>query len=227
MNSQHSLYHGESKGDSRETSTSVLLTTLKPLNVCITTNCRKTVKRWEYETTWSVSWDHLPNKLVSTSESCSIVSDSLRSHGLYRPYSEWNSPGQNTGVGSFSLLQGIFPTQGLNPGLPHCRQILYQLSHQGRPRILEWVTYPFSSGASRPRNWTGVFCIAGGFFTSWATREALCALRSFTRDLLRGWGASFRCPWSLSSSQEEDSATSKYSHGTLFVPLINTPWPAL
>ena len=44
----------------------------------------------------------------------------------------WNSPGQNTGVGSLSLLQGIFPTQGSNPGLPHCRQILYQLSHKGR-----------------------------------------------------------------------------------------------
>ena len=49
----------------------------------------------------------------------------------------WNSLGQNTGVGSCPLLQGIFPTQGSNPGLPHCRQILYQLSHQGSPRILE------------------------------------------------------------------------------------------
>ena len=58
--------------------------------------------------------------------------------------SPWNSPGKNTGVGSHSLLQGIFPTQGLNPGLLHCRQILYQLSHQGSPRILEWVAYPFS-----------------------------------------------------------------------------------
>ena len=45
----------------------------------------------------------------------------------------WNSLGQNTGVGSLSLLQGIFPTQGLNPGLPHCRRILYQLSHKGSP----------------------------------------------------------------------------------------------
>ena len=62
------------------------------------------------------------------SESCSVVSNSLRSHGLYSP---WNSPGQNTGVGSLSLLQEIFPTQGSNPGLPHCRQILYQLSHKG------------------------------------------------------------------------------------------------
>ena len=51
-------------------------------------------------------------------------------------YSPWNSPGQNTGVGSFSLLQGIFPTQESNPGLPHCRQILYQLSHKGSVLIV-------------------------------------------------------------------------------------------
>ena len=61
------------------------------------------------------------------SESCSVLSNSLRAHGQYSP---WNSPGQNTGVGSLSLLQGIFPTQGSNPGLPHCRQVLYQLSHK-------------------------------------------------------------------------------------------------
>ena len=54
--------------------------------------------------------------------------------------SPWNSAGQNTGVDSFSLLQGIFPTQGSNPDLPHCRRILYQLSHKGSPRILEWVS---------------------------------------------------------------------------------------
>ena len=66
----------------------------------------------------------------SESESRSVVSDSLHPHGLYGP---WNSPGQNTGVGSLSLLQGIFPTQGWNPGLPHCRRILYQLSHKWRP----------------------------------------------------------------------------------------------
>ena len=51
----------------------------------------------------------------------------------------WNSPGQNTGVGSYSLLQGIFPTQGSNPSLPHCKQILYQLSHKGSPRIPKGV----------------------------------------------------------------------------------------
>ena len=54
----------------------------------------------------------------------------LQPHGLYSP---GNSPGQNTGVGSLSLLQGIFPSQGSNPGLLHCRQILYQLSHKGSP----------------------------------------------------------------------------------------------
>ena len=90
----------------------------------------------------------------------------------YRLYSPWNSPGQNTGVGSRSLFQGIFPTQGSNPGLLHCRRVLYQLSHQGSPRILEWVAFPFSSKSSRPWNPTGITCIAGGFFTSWATREA-------------------------------------------------------
>ena len=58
------------------------------------------------------------------------MSNSLQPHGLYTP---WNSPGQNTRVGSLSLLQGIFPTQGSHPGLLHCRQILYQLSHKGSP----------------------------------------------------------------------------------------------
>ena len=75
------------------------------------------------------------------SESCPVVSNSLLLHGLY---TSWNSPGQKTGVGSLSLLQGIFPAQGSNPGLLHCRWILYQLSHQESPGILEWVAYPFS-----------------------------------------------------------------------------------
>ena len=121
----------------------------------------------------------------SESESRSVMSDSLQLHGLYSP---WNSPGQNTGVGSLSLLQGIFPgiepksptlqtnslpaepqgkpentgvgscfllqgtfpTQGSNPGLPHCRLILYQLSHQESQRILEWVAYPFSRDLPDP-----------------------------------------------------------------------------
>ena len=107
---------------------------------------------------------------MKESESGSFVSTSLRSHGLYSP---WNTPGQNTGVGSLFLLQGIFPTQGSNLGLPHCRQILYQLSYKGSPRILEWVAYLFFRGSFQPRNQTRVSCIAGRFFTNWATREAL------------------------------------------------------
>ena len=85
-----------------------------------------------------------------------------------------HSPGKNNGVSCYTLLQRIFPSQGLNPGLLHCRRILDDLSHQGRPRILVWLAYPFSSGSSWPRNWTRASCIASGFFTIWATREALC-----------------------------------------------------
>ena len=77
----------------------------------------------------------------------------------------WNSLGQNTGVGSCSLLQGIFPTQGSNLGLLHCRRILYQLSHHRSPRILEWIAYPFCRASSQPRNRIGVSCNAGRFFT--------------------------------------------------------------
>ena len=88
-------------------------------------------------------------------------------------YSPWYSPSQTTGVSSLSLFQVIFPTQGLKPGLPHYRWILYWLNHKGSPRILEWVTYPFSSGSSQPRNRTRVSCIAGRFFTNWSIRETL------------------------------------------------------
>ena len=62
-------------------------------------------------------------------------------------YGLWDSPGQNTGVGSLSLLQGIFPTQGLNPGLLHCRRILYQLSHQGSPKFIYIPLINFPGGS--------------------------------------------------------------------------------
>ena len=129
------------------------------------------------------------------------MSESLQPHGQY---SLWDSPGQNTGVGSLSLLQGIFPTQGSNPGFPHCRQIPYQLSHKGSPGILErkkesevaqscstlWVpmdsyspwgvlesvAISFSRGSSWPKNETLVSHTAGRYFTLWATREALRVL---------------------------------------------------
>ena len=125
---------------------------------------------------WSTQW----------SESLSVVSDSLWPHGLYNytvhgilqaKILEWvavpfSTPDQNTGVGSCCLLQGIFQTQGLNPGLPHCRQILYQLSHQGSPELPRVPTYSvycwdcwstagalgITSIASKPEAWNQ-FCL--------------------------------------------------------------------
>ena len=105
-------------------------------------------------TSWELSWPKHLNQMQSTvpagmlnviiNKSFSItlkskvkvkmlvVSDSLQPHGLQpsRLLCPWNSPGKNTGVGSHSLLQRIFPTQGLKLGLPHCRQVLYHLSNQ-------------------------------------------------------------------------------------------------
>ena len=93
--------------------------------------------------------------------------------------------------GSLSLLQGIFPTQVSNTGLPRCRRILYQLSHKGSPRILEWIAYPFSSRFSRPRNRTRVSCLAGRFFTNWPIREA--PFESQVSSLLVVWFG--KCTW--------------------------------
>ena len=71
---------------------------------------------------------------------------------------------------------GDFPDPGTEPRSPALQAILYQLIQQGSPRILKWEAYPFSIGSSQPRNQTGASCIAGGFFASWATREALAPL---------------------------------------------------
>ena len=85
---------------------------------------------------------------VFESESRSVVSDSLQLYGLYSP---WNSPGQNTGVGSLPLLQGIFPTQGSNPGLLYCRRTLYQLSHKGA-----WIMRAFAAPRATQPGWKWV-----------------------------------------------------------------------
>ena len=125
-----------------------------------------------FETSEFETWFEMINiKLGAETESvsCSVISDSLQPHGLYSP---WNSPGQDTRVGSLSLFQEIFPTQRLDPGLLHCRWILYQLSHKGSPGILEWIACPFTSGFPWFRGQTGFSCIAGRFFMNWAIREA-------------------------------------------------------
>ena len=76
---------------------------------------------------------------VFTSDKCESRSVVLQHHGLHSP---WNSPGHNTGVGSLSLLPGIFPTQGSNPSLPHCRRILYQQIHKGSPPLTKTSFIP-------------------------------------------------------------------------------------
>ena len=85
----------------------------------------------------------LSHQGIPGSESHSVVSNSLQPHGLYSP---WTFPGQNTGVGSLFLLQGIFPTQGLNPGLPHCKLILYQLSHKDKAVAKTLECLPTTAG---------------------------------------------------------------------------------
>ena len=86
------------------------------------------------------SWTQLSD-YESESESHAVVSNSLQPHGLYSP---WNSPGQNTGVGSLSLLQWIFPTQESNQALLHCGQILYQVIYQEIPYIYITITLLYS-----------------------------------------------------------------------------------
>ena len=103
----------------------------------------------------------------SASGSPEIFSQILRYVYRERFGKAGDSLGKNTGVGCHALLQGIFPTQGSNPGLLHCRQILYGLRHQRSWWILEWVAYPFSRGSSQPRNWTRISCVIGGFYTKY------------------------------------------------------------
>ena len=91
-------------------------------------------------------------------------------HGLHSPR---NTPGQNTGVGSCFLLQGIFPTQRSNPGLPHCRWILHQLSHSLTQK-LKFITFSFASLIKkknyRPRKLNNLYlCL-----TSWLGHKCLC-----------------------------------------------------
>ena len=107
------------------------------------------LSRWDMMRFKLIEWWHyMPHFGTGLhSESRSVVSDSLWPHGLYSP---WNSPGQNTGVGSHFLLQWIFSTQVSNPGLPHWRWILYQLSHQGSPK---WRICPLWGSNSGPSDY--------------------------------------------------------------------------
>ena len=137
------------------------------LTLCNPMDC---IAHWaplSMEFSWQEYWsglpcpspEDLPNPGIEP-RSPTLQADSLPAEPPGKP--------KNTGVGSLSLLQ----IQESNQSLLHCRWIPYYQSHQGSPRILEWVAYPFSKGTSWPRNWTGVSYIAGRFSTSWVTREA-------------------------------------------------------
>ena len=112
----------------------------------------------------------------SDSDSCSVMSNFLQPQGIVHE------------ILQARILEKVavpFSRGSSQPRTPHCRQILYQLSRQGSPRMLEWVAYPFSSGSSQPRNQTGVFCIAGRFFTSWATRVYVLLSSHFQNHALK------------------------------------------
>ena len=144
------------------------LTLCNPMDYKVKVKVKSLSRVWLFATRRSVAHQAPPSMGFSTWEywsglpfpSPGDLPDPGKIYSAWKIYSPWNSPGQNTGVVSLSILQGIFPAQGLNPGLPHCGWILYQMSHKGSSRILEWVAYPFSRGSSPPRNRTGVSCIA-------------------------------------------------------------------
>ena len=119
---------------------------------------------WHFQINDSSPWiccHKCPVNRLYESESHSVMSDSLWPHGLY---SSWNSPVQNTGVGSSFLLQGIFPTQGLDPGFPHCGWILYQLGHQGSPNRLHIFLQMKSAVRVRGQCWWGANLTRVEFF---------------------------------------------------------------
>ena len=144
------------------------------------------------------------------------MSDSLQLHGLYSP---WNSPGQNIGVGSHSLLQGIFPTQGSNPGLSQHRWILYSLRHQGS-LIMKAVAAAAKSLQLCPTLWDPIDSsppgssvpgilqartlewVAISFSNAWKWKVKV---KSFSRVRLLGtpWTAPYQAPPSMGFSRQE------------------------
>ena len=132
--------------------------------------------------------------LIETeSENRSLVSNFLWPHGLYNP---WNSPGQNTGVSSLSFLQGIFPTQGSNSCLPHCRWILSRLSYQGRSHqlsILHTVSIVYMCQSQSPNSSHS----HQGHWNTCMKRSLWCHWQSFS--LTYVWRVTFPCQKDFSS----------------------------
>ena len=112
----------------------------------------------------------------------SVPSNSLRPHGLQpaRILCPWDSPGKNTGVGCQFHLQGIFPTQGSNPGFLHCRLILLTTKPPGKSKNTGVSSLSLLWGPCWPRNRTRDSCMVGRFFTSWATSSSEWLLENFS-----------------------------------------------
>ena len=136
--------------------------------------CTSESSRFTY--CWSLAWRILSIFFLASAMLCLVTQSCLTLCDIM-DYSPPDSSRQEYWSGLWCPPPGDLPTQGSNPGLPHCRWILYWLNHQGSPRILEWVAYPFLKGSSQPRNQIRVFCIAGRFFPNWATKEAHMLVR--------------------------------------------------
>ena len=134
---------------------------------------------------------------------CNIVSIYISIKNNEMKKKKRNSPGQNTGVGSPFLSPGDLPNPGTKPRSPTLQVgSLPADCHQGSPRILEWVAYPFSRGSSQPRNQTRVSCIAGRFFTNWAMRviEHLLCAKCYSRHWEHGRDQDIRSLYLYTSS---------------------------
>ena len=128
------------------------------------------------------------------------------------------------GILQATILEGIaFPfSRGSSQprDQTYCKWILYQLSHEGSPRILEWVSYPFSSSSSLPRNWTWVSRIAGGFFTNWATREALLKVEDANKKAIQQRNSDSKSKYKWCSSELHVSSSIK-AHQSFSTSLVH------
>ena len=168
----------------------------------------------------------MESEKVKVAQSCPTLCDPMD----YNPCSPWDSPGQNTGVGSLSLLQRIFSTQGLNPGLPHCRQTL-----------TNWATKEVLADGSW-RSWEKWFIqnFQGGLNQNTGTLKSVEAIprggqretRSFQRQDAANFEDQQKGPWTEEAEQLLESGKGKESSPLSESPKRNTTlliprfWPS-
>ena len=154
----------------------VLVFVINQVTLCISkmTIFPKQWQQWQYKICSATDTVRDLLHAVCCAQSLSL-SDSFQPYGLQptRLLCPWEFSRQKYWNGLPCPPPRVLPSPGIKSGLQQCSSILYHLCHQGSPRILEWIAYPFSRGSSQPRNQIGVSCITGRFFTSWALREVL------------------------------------------------------